>query len=531
MGLHALLKHSLNQPVYLGIYFILFYLLAGRIREYWRLRHFKGPFSTGISWLWHSRAVISGDSHKYYGYVTEKYGPIARVAPNHLLTSSPELWARINAVRSPYQRAEWYYHAARFKPGEDNVFTECDNEKHDARRKKLASGYSGKENSTLESSIDEQIKELVHLIRTKYASSALPLTATTPMDMATKMQYLTLDVISKIGLGRAFGDLKSDGDVNNYLEAMDAGLRIGNMSFGLGISWLGAVPILGKAISPSEKDETGFGRMMAEARKSITQRVQSSTDGQSDMLSSFIRHGIQGEDLFLEIFETLLAGSDTTSAALRITLLYIMSHPRIYKKLQAEIDGAVRSGAAPQIPGIIPDVEVRKLPYLSAVVREGLRIHPPVTNLFSRVVPEGGDTVSVEGKEYFLPGGALIGYSAWGMHRDNEIIYGKDTKVFRPERWFNDDETDPGETQRLARMRRTNDMIFGHGRWQCPGKAVALIEIHKTIFELLRNFELALTNPHKPWEIFNVLGLFAISNMWVDITERNSPRKPGSGSW
>ena len=73
-------------------------------------------------------------------HTNRESGPIARVAPNHLLTSSPELWARINAVRSPYKRAEWYYHAARFKPGEDNVFTECDNDKHDVRRKKLASG-------------------------------------------------------------------------------------------------------------------------------------------------------------------------------------------------------------------------------------------------------------------------------------------------------------------------------------------------------------------------------------------------------
>ena len=67
-------------------------------------------------------------------------GPIARIAPNHLITSSAELWARVNAVRSPYKRAEWYYHAARFEGGVDNVFTECSNEKHDARRKKMASG-------------------------------------------------------------------------------------------------------------------------------------------------------------------------------------------------------------------------------------------------------------------------------------------------------------------------------------------------------------------------------------------------------
>lgn len=69
-------------------------------------------------------------------------GPIARIAPNHLITSDPDFWSKINAVRSPYRRAPWYYHAARFEPGKDNVFTECDNDRHDARRKKMAAGVS-----------------------------------------------------------------------------------------------------------------------------------------------------------------------------------------------------------------------------------------------------------------------------------------------------------------------------------------------------------------------------------------------------
>jgi hypothetical protein len=145
------------------LYAIAFVLVAffaiGRIRQYLRLRHFGGPTTTGFSWLWHSRAVISGQSPKYYGEVCEKYGtldtstpckkartnltgPIARIAPNHLITSDPDFWARINAVRSPYRRSPWYYHAARFEPGKDNVFTDCDNDSHDARRKKMTSAVS-----------------------------------------------------------------------------------------------------------------------------------------------------------------------------------------------------------------------------------------------------------------------------------------------------------------------------------------------------------------------------------------------------
>ncbi|KAF2712450.1 pisatin demethylase [Pleomassaria siparia CBS 279.74] len=497
------------------------YITTTRIQQYRRLSHIPGPAGTGISWMWNSRAVISGKAYKYYADATERYGAIARIAPNHLITSSPELWAHINAVRSPYKRAEWFYHAARFEPGKDNVFTECDTATHDNRRKKLAAGYAGKENPTLEPSIDGNVADFIHLIRTKYAAPASSAHATLPMDMATKMQYFSMDVISEVALGAAFGNLKANADVNDHLKALEEGLRINNKSFGLGTSWIRGVPILGKAISPSETDERGYGRMMAEARKSIVARKLKGTDERSDMLASFIRHGVSGDDLFQEIFETLLAGSDTTSASLRVIVLYILSHPRVYAKLQAEIDATVKARtAAPTSSDIIPDAEVRKLPYLGVVVREAMRVHPPVVCLFSRVVPKGGDVVTVEGKDVFLPGDTMIGCSAWGMHRNNKTLYGADADVFRPERWFVD-ESIPEEKDRLARMYKTNDLLFGYGRWVCLGRVVALIEIHKAIFELLRNFDFAITNPHEPWTLFETMGLFAIGDMYVNVTERS----------
>ncbi|KAJ4377674.1 hypothetical protein N0V83_000502 [Neocucurbitaria cava] len=399
----------------------------------------------------------------------------------------------MNAVRSPYRRAPWYCHAARFEPGKDNVFTDCDNDSHDARRKKMASGvsniedrkYSGKENPTLEPSIDIHVKELVELVR-KYAAPTSSARTSTPMDLAKKIPFFTLDVISHVGLGEPFGNLKANEDLKDYLKSSEEGLKIANTAFAMGIAWLREIPIIGPAISPSEKDASGFGRMMAEARKIIEMRKSKSIEGKSDMLASFTRNGVSGEDLFQETF--------------------------------AEIDGAVRSGTA--TTGVVSDAQARGVPYLVAVVREALRVHPPVVNIFSRITPNEGDTVTIDEREYHIPGGTLIGYAAWTMHRDNRSIYGDDSHVFRPERWLID-ESIQEEKERLTRMTRTNDMIFGYGRWRCLGRNIALIEIHKCIFELLRNFDLALTNPHQPWHVFNSMGLWEIRDMWVDVTERS----------
>lgn len=54
--------------------FVIWYWAVVRHRQYANLKHFKGPATTGISWWWYSKAVLSGRAHEYYGDVVEKYG-------------------------------------------------------------------------------------------------------------------------------------------------------------------------------------------------------------------------------------------------------------------------------------------------------------------------------------------------------------------------------------------------------------------------------------------------------------------------
>lgn len=68
-------------------------------------------------------------------------GPIARVAPNILVTSSAQVWAHVNN-KPGYKRSDWYYNAARIEHRRDNVFSQTDNAKHEQRRKQMAPGVS-----------------------------------------------------------------------------------------------------------------------------------------------------------------------------------------------------------------------------------------------------------------------------------------------------------------------------------------------------------------------------------------------------
>jgi cytochrome P450 len=378
----------------------------------------------------------------------------------------------MNAVRSPYTRSTWFNSATRVEPGKDHVFSQLDEAAHTQRRAQMAPGYSGKENLALESDIDTRLLELLDLIRTEYLSTE---SHAKPMDLGRKIQYFTLDVISTVGFGQPFGDVKADADLNDYIKSSEDGLAIVTLSMALGLTRCLQWAPLARLLGPSVKDKSGFGKMLATARNLIDARMAKSVEGRSDMLASFVRHGLSRDEVFTEAVLQIMAGSDTTATAIRSTMLYLITHPRVYFRLQKEIDDVVA-------PGIVSDSCLKQMPYLQAVVREGLRIHPPVTDVVPKKVPKTGDTVVVDGKTYFLPGGTNVSYNAWGVHR-NPSIFGSDAHVFRPERWLLE-ETNESSVAKLAAMRRTTEMIFGYGKYQCLGKPIAWLEITKVVFEV-----------------------------------------------
>lgn len=74
------------SPLYLIFAVIAAYLVIARLLQYRRLSQFNGPTTAGISWWWHSKAVLSGQAQRYYGDVTEKYGEaedLAKARENH----------------------------------------------------------------------------------------------------------------------------------------------------------------------------------------------------------------------------------------------------------------------------------------------------------------------------------------------------------------------------------------------------------------------------------------------------------------
>jgi cytochrome P450 len=144
----------------------------------------------------------------------------------------------------------------------------------------------------------------------------------------------------------------------------------------------------------------------------------------------------------------------------------LITTPRVLSKFRAEYSKA-------SISSPITDAEARNLPYLQAIIKEGLRIWPPIVGLQGKLVPPGGDVIN----GHFVPAGTKVGTAVFGMMR-NKKIFGEDADVFRPERWLD------ASPEKIKEREQTVDLVFGAGRFKCLGNSVALIELNKIFVEV-----------------------------------------------
>ncbi|ROW16730.1 hypothetical protein VPNG_01459 [Cytospora leucostoma] len=376
---------------------------------------------------------------------------------------------------------------------------------HDKRKGQISTAYniSGREIDLLEPSIDEQILVMLDLLRTKYlASSENPYPPL--LDFSDLSSYLTMDIITRAAFGQEFGHMKTDSDVTGFLTRLRGAWPM--------VSLLNEWPALRTVLysrtflslfGPKPTDVTGLGKIMSGVVKIVNERfAKPASQTRKDMLGSWIQHGVTQEECEAEGLLAIIAGSETTASVMRMTFLCLLSSPKIYQKLKTVVREAVDSGT---LPHPISYEAAKSIPYLRAIIYEGLRMRPGTTGAFSKVVPPQGETV----QGVFVPGGTLIAMNIPFLLRSADL-FGCDPGLFRPERWI-----EAADKQR-ADMEREVEMMFGSGRWMCAGKPIAFMELYKTFFELLHHFDFQIANPGKPWDsrCYNV---FVEENMLVRV--------------
>jgi len=256
----AIIELGLNIPVLCSL--LIGYFFASTFYQWQRLRHIPGPTIASFSYAWLAYCGYTGLQHEWKKHLGDKYGSLARVGPNELLTDDPETLRRISNAKSSYPRSTWY-DGARFHPSLNTMFTTVDPVEHDKIKAKVAYGYSGRETPGLEAAIDEQIANLVSLFRRKYIFDPKTSKTMIPLDLSRVLPLFTLDTIARIALGKEFGCLEADKDVKEFYHVMEEFIPILNVC--ADVPWVSKIvySTLGiRLFGPKPTDKTGIGLAM-----------------------------------------------------------------------------------------------------------------------------------------------------------------------------------------------------------------------------------------------------------------------------
>ncbi len=210
----------------------------------------------------------------------------------------------------------------------------------------------------------------------------------------------------------------------------------------------------------------------------IADRRRDSRADKTDILSMLIDaqdadgQGMSDVELRDELMTLLFAGHETTATALAWAIYWINYLPEVKEKILAEI-ATVGSDA--------DAVVISKLPYLSAVCSETLRIYPVGMLTFPRITEE---PVSMQG--YEIPAQTTVVGCIYLTHHREDLY--PEAHLFKPERFLNR-QFSPYEY-----------LPFGGGSRRCIGMALAQLELKLVLFEVLNNCQLELTGnlPVKP---------------------------------
>lgn len=167
----------------------------------------------------------------------------------------------------------------------------------------------------------------------------------------------------------------------------------------------------------------------------------------------------------------LFAGGDTIAAAIQFSIAELINNPNILKKLRDEIDRIVGSNR------LIEEFDIPKLPYLQAVVKETLRVHPAGPLLRRQC------NVDTKLNGYDIKAGTKILINAYAITRDQKTW--KDPDEFRPERFLSDElkQVDFNGGQDFSFL------PFGSGRRGCLGRTHGSIVTQMTVGALVQCFD------------------------------------------
>ncbi|KAI6380618.1 hypothetical protein MCOR25_001555 [Pyricularia grisea] len=441
------------------------------------LAHIPGPKLAAATYLpeFYYDVILFGRYTHQIKDMHRKYGPIVRINPNEIHCNDPDFADDIYAVGG--RKRDKPQHQINGAVLGKSGFGTSDHDLHRTRRIPLAKFFSRAMITRLEGDMHELVQKLCDKLLAESGKKE-------PVDITVAYSCFTSDAISGYCFGESFGFLEQEGWYPNFRDPTAATLKV---SFFLRFfPWMASLLVIGHwliNLLPADialliqvmqidmpmrviKTKTDLDSGIQYKRPTVFGSLLHSELDQSEK---------EPERLAAEAGAVMGAGTETASWALAVITFHLLTKPHLLEKLQSELRQVVDSSNPRSLP---PWSVLETLPYMNAVIQEGLRLSYGVSGRTARVATQEDlvyrGTFDKNPVEYVIPRGYAVGMSAAIAHHDENVY--PESYEFIPERWL-DGNSKKRDAERAS-------LSFSKGSRSCPGKSLALAEMNLALAAL-----------------------------------------------
>ncbi|KAL1961652.1 hypothetical protein VTN77DRAFT_1367 [Rasamsonia byssochlamydoides] len=406
--------------------------------------------------------IVNSPLKSFPGPFANKFTNIRRFLSRDKLISLTRIY---NAGNLWKRQADKFSFSRMYRVGEStgddgqpfpNFFSTSDGHWHATVLRPIGAFFSASNVLGLEGYVDDTIDLFIRMLEERFVDKGLY------CDMAEYVLFFAWDVtfgepIGFLEAGRGCRRLLKMADWNfDYFAAASPEL---DMLLDKNPVYKLSPPSLGWAAQISVENYKR--RQMGNRRRLPT--------GRSDMLYKYLdaqrKHPELVDDniVISYLVNNTVAGSNPTAYTLTTVIYYVLKDPLVHMTLREETENA-------RLTVPVSWKAAQQLPYLDAIIREAICIHPGVSLILERVVPARGLT---------LP----------------DDVFGADPDLFIPESWLKGREETELQFQVRRRWMISTHFSFGAGSRACLGKHLSIMEMYKLAIKLV--------HPNEEWKVTN----------------------------
>ncbi|KAM6549571.1 hypothetical protein CsatB_021247 [Cannabis sativa] len=328
---------------------------------------------------------------------------------------------------------------------------------------------SGKRVMSFRSIREEEVRNFVDFLTTGVGVG---------VNLSEKLFTLSNDIVARAAFGKKCKDQDELMSFVNEVRKVSGGFDIPDvfpsLKFFLGFV-TGMVPALKKIHGKLDKN---LDNIVSDHKAKANFSNSDDHEDEEDIIDLLLKLGKSGEIDFdittthikavaMDIFS---AGSETSATTIEWAITELLRNPRVMKKAQEEVRKVFQGKSK------VEEKDIEKLTYLKLVIKETLRIHPPVP-----LIPrESREECEING--YKIPNKTKILINTWAIGRDTSH-WGEDVESFRPERF------ESSAKSNIDFKGNSFELVpFGGGRRICPGISFGVAVVELVLSQLIYHF-------------------------------------------